>query len=293
MDDDAWEGELEEGLGALQSVSAASGLVVAGGGDKLYRIRPGRERSEMRDHPFGDVLHIAIEPNNRNQWAVVDPNHVVVFEASREGVYKHIDRRADGPEFLEIAWGKHEGRFEIYLLEDNSQVTILAREPGELPIEDVIRITNDRVGKIGLLVGGEEPRVFVSDNGTQWEFRIFEEEVDVYGSRIAIDGPFAALANHGALWVSQEIDAAFEPIEGIEGCVALAFGDAGTLYAATWNEKKSVITMIDAEGDTTPILELEAEVTSLVWDRTRSVLWSATSKGLLKSHPKSKARLLS
>jgi hypothetical protein len=281
-EEENWPGGFIGDLGDLGTVSASDGLVVAAGGAKLHRIRPGTDGIQTRPYPFEDdgVLRVAVEPGCR-RWVALSYRHIVVFDTSNTEGYMHLDFRAGDPEPWEIAWGKVNGESVMHMLDDTMEVSRPGPELAVLPLEHALKIASDRTGLLAILTGGdEEARLYVSGDGEQWLFRILDTIHDEQSVHLAIDGMSAAVSHDGELWVSRGKDDAFELIEDIEDAGAVAFDGAGALFVATGEEGRAAIARIDVAGNAERIAEIEPNIAELAWDASRDTLWAATSGGL-------------
>jgi hypothetical protein len=280
---DVWDVSALEQAREVSSVSAAGGLMLAGGASALYRMRPGMHALQVRPFPFpGLIRAVAVEPTRPHRAAVVSDGELVLWDFARDAVgFQHVKLDPSAPKANALAWGMVKGRSVLHVLGDDN--VVLRSMPGhpleEIPLEGAVALVNDPNGLLGILT--DDGRLYVSDNGENWKFRQLPLTLFGHEPHVAIRGMTAAIEVDGALWISRGEDDPFDHHEEVSQAGALAVGDDDAIYVVEFEGEARSLVCVRAGEDMTRILETTSAPVSLAWDASRSALWWASEDGLV------------
>lgn len=292
--EDCWEsGSLVDKVRPVHDVSAARGLVVAGG-DGIHMLRPGAVRPGWHPLPREAAARlVAVEPWAPYRYAYASKGRLYVFSGGSPDV-ELFDARFSGPEAepTHMAWTRVGGVSTLYL---RARSGLLIRfQPERATFEDIdappmAAIASDAAGTLATLclVEGEEA-AWVS-NETGFETRPLtmipvEDPDEPMHVHLAVSGRAVAYSTPATgTSVSWAEDADFELCEGLMwGPIAFHGDDA--LFCAYSVEEKGAIDRLTRQGIATRITEIAGEwapgfeltITALAWDASRRTLWGAS-----------------
>lgn len=298
--DDAWEGRFVlVPPRPVRSVSAASGLVVAGG-DALYMLRPGAERLRARELPPDlGLLVVAAEPWAPFRYAVAARGRIAVFSgAEPDEPLVEIELTDPRRDATHLAWTRHEGEPALFVRSRNGAIARLRLDRNafeDLDCPPMEAVASDASGALAMLsLAPDEEAAWVSKPDGSWELRPLTtipvaDEGDDAGLHLVIAGPAVAYSADGiGTYVSWEREADFDRC-GDLFWGPVAFQDEGALFSAYSVETTMTITRFTRQGDVTRIAEIEAggeeaepTITAVAWDAPRRTLWAASPEaGLL------------
>jgi hypothetical protein len=207
---------------------------------------------------------------------------------AQEGGYHSVQFEPAEPKPVELAWGMVNGRCMLHVLRDD-HIVVRPSPPNnldEIPLEGALALAYDDRGTLALFAasspGGAEPRVYVSDNGEDWQYRVVQSP-KLLGGRVRValgrNRAIVTIQGEGA-WSSTALDEAFTPYKPLAAAGAIAF-DEGILFAAIRKSNGEAVIRVDEAGVTTRVAEIASsdgvahQIAELAWDASRHTLWGA------------------
>lgn len=298
-----WEvGFLFEQARPVRCVDVRNGMVIAGG-DQLYLLRPGQEHIRYRDIPLdiGEVHLAAVEQRGERRYAFASQDMVALFvRRNNEDQILRIRPNPRGPVARHLVWAGTAGPCALYVLWDDGTLARLKADLSDmetLKLPAMGALAADDTGIVAMVSFAPEPRVFVSDDGEQLEFRPLpiappEEPAQVF---LAVAGTAVAVSFGGeAPMLSRGLDDPFVPCEALAGAGPLAFEGSSpeaALFGAVSSGAEGWIARVERSGAAMCTAEFgtdgggpPVEIASLAWDASRHKLWAASPQaGILTS----------
>ncbi|HEY8088303.1 MAG TPA: hypothetical protein VIF09_10675, partial [Polyangiaceae bacterium] len=216
---DVWELGfiLNDGV-PISSIEARGGLVVACGAD-VHELRPGAAVWGVHGVPpydLGSLRLAAVEPRGAKRYAVASAHMVTMFERGEgPGEVRGFSSSSASLEVTHLAWAGTAGPSALWVLRDD-HVLYQMRDDGSglvaMESEPLHAIASDERGVFAMLsLSAGPPRVLLSPDGSRWDLRPLDAEVDLGASvQLAVAGTAVALLVDGKyVLLSRTIDEPF------------------------------------------------------------------------------------
>lgn len=301
----------------VRHVSAAGGLMIAGGGS-LHMLRPGSNRIRSRELPPDlEVLALAAEPWSPYRLAISSPTSVGIYTGHRpHDPVCSIELATPELAATHLAWSRRDDKTLLYLrqrkgevsqinLDDGTMGTLsgplvaaIAGDPkGVLAMINLAPVEPANVGDAWILpLGAKEWDIRWVDCGPPDDGTTWTVHLAVHGAAMAYSqDPADQIEYTGSALVSWEEEKdeedSFAMAPGVfqgpiafqnEGVIFAAYNVEGQVNVLRWVRNGS-FTRIARFGLNDAWEGTEATVTQIAWDEERHALWAASPElGLIK-----------
>jgi hypothetical protein len=301
----------------LHTVSAAGGLVVAGG-DILFMQRPGKNKGRMSlGPPTVGLTHVVAEPWPPHRYVVAAKTHFGVFEGDKPVPAAHIEFTNPEHYPTHICWARVGKESTVYFRQRGGQmgrVRLAEAKVENFNVVEIDAITSDHTGTVAVLDIGAANLTLLHPDGSREDRELFTipesttDNPDLLYYMAMADGSVAFCTEDSASidvsWHDQpeRMEHARQAMSG-----PIAFADKDHLFAVYNHAVEGphiVRTSRLGEPELVGVIEVDSHnlpddeempavaIASIAWDSTRNRLWAVSPQfGLTIAEPPKSAKV--
>lgn len=310
-DEECWKGGFVlDPTQPVRDLSGAGGLLIAGG-EAILMLRPGAETWKQRSPPeeLGPILAVAAEQRSPWRYAVSSLGGITLFGLPNDQMLT-LRSSTDEVQATHLAWAAFGKQSVLYLRWTDGSIGRVRLDLGTIedldfdPMDAIASDVNGCLAMIAARGAGDNAHALFTQDGIRFEERpataIAAGDDPETRVHLAVAGAAIAYAVDGqGAHLSRGVDDDFTRCEGLMQGGPLAFHGStadAAVFGASWSKAMCVIHRVDAGGAVRRIAEIGGDagdapkLSTLVWDRSRHVLWAGSPQvGLMRSEePKAK-----